>query len=320
MNDLISIIVPVYNVEKYLDECICSLVNQTYTNLEIILVDDGSPDNCPAMCDAWAEKDSRIRVIHKENGGQADARNAGLEIARGEYLCFVDSDDYVLEEMCASMIELLKTHCVDVVSSSFIVYKDGKKVFSNNFQSRYLTAKETMAEALVGGCIEPAVCGKLFSRVCFEDVRFPVNEIYEDYAVLPTIFSKCKYVYYYEKQFYVYRYNFTGTTKSAYSEKSSDRLIRDRQISRDVLAVWPDLKQEVQYSLGMGAYSSLLLLAKDKNKIKIYRSDYDYYLKNLRDHLGLLLTYRTMSVLDKLKLLLVAFELYGPLWRKLHKS
>ena len=93
MNDLISIIVPVYNVEKYLDECICSLVNQTYTNLEIILIDDGSPDNCPAMCDAWAEKDSRIRVIHKKNGGLSDARNVALEVATGEFLRFVDSDD-----------------------------------------------------------------------------------------------------------------------------------------------------------------------------------------------------------------------------------
>ena len=93
---LVSVIVPVYKVEKYLDKCIESIVGQTYKNLEIILVDDGSPDNCPAMCDSWAQKDSRIKVIHKPNGGVSSARNTALDAASGEYICFVDSDD-VLE-------------------------------------------------------------------------------------------------------------------------------------------------------------------------------------------------------------------------------
>ena len=95
MKPLISVIIPVYNVERYLDECIKSIVNQTYENLEIILVDDGSPDNCPRMCDDWAKKDERIRVIHKENGGLASARNAGMNICTGEYISFVDSDDWM---------------------------------------------------------------------------------------------------------------------------------------------------------------------------------------------------------------------------------
>ena len=92
---LFSVIVPIYKVEEYLDRCVESLVGQTYSDIEIILVDDGSPDKCPAMCDAWAEKDSRIRVIHKENGGLSDARNAGLDVATGEYISFVDSDDCI---------------------------------------------------------------------------------------------------------------------------------------------------------------------------------------------------------------------------------
>ena len=95
MNSLISVIVPIYNVEKYLDKCVDSIINQTYKNLEIILVDDGSPDNCPQMCDDYAKKDSRIRVVHKENGGLSDARNAGMKVATGEYVSFIDSDDYI---------------------------------------------------------------------------------------------------------------------------------------------------------------------------------------------------------------------------------
>ena len=103
--ELISVIVPVYRVETYLDRCVQSIVSQTYQNLEIILVDDGSPDRCPAMCDAWAEKDSRICVIHKENGGLSDARNAGMAAAAGEYISFVDSDDIVLDCFLQSLVD-----------------------------------------------------------------------------------------------------------------------------------------------------------------------------------------------------------------------
>ncbi|MBQ6857596.1 MAG: glycosyltransferase, partial [Lachnospiraceae bacterium] len=105
--DLISIIVPVYKVEMYLDRCVRSLVEQSYTNLEIILVDDGSPDNCGIMCDRWTEKDRRIKVIHKKNGGLSDARNAGLRIAAGEYIAFVDSDDWIEPEMYGHMLGLM---------------------------------------------------------------------------------------------------------------------------------------------------------------------------------------------------------------------
>ena len=101
---LISVIVPVYKVEPYLDRCVQSIVDQTHTNLEIILVDDGSPDNCPAMCDAWAEKDSRIKTIHTENGGSAKARNTGLALSSGNYIGFVDSDDFILPEMYESLL------------------------------------------------------------------------------------------------------------------------------------------------------------------------------------------------------------------------
>ena len=103
MNPLISVIVPIYNVEKYLARCVDSIVNQTYKNLEIILVDDGSPDRCPQMCDDYAEKDSRIKVVHKKNGGLSDARNAGMAVATGEYISFIDSDDWIE----TSMFELL---------------------------------------------------------------------------------------------------------------------------------------------------------------------------------------------------------------------
>ena len=114
-NTLVSIVIPIYNVEKYLDRCLTSVVNQTYQNLEIILIDDGSPDACPWMCDDWAKKDERIRVIHKENGGLGRARNTGLEVASGAYIYFLDSDDYIVPELIEHALALAEKEAADVV-------------------------------------------------------------------------------------------------------------------------------------------------------------------------------------------------------------
>ena len=119
MNEpLVSVIVPVYKVEDYLDKCVESIVKQTYKNLEIILVDDGSPDNCPSMCDSWAQKDSRIKVIHKENGGVSSARNSALDTAAGDYICFVDSDDFIEPNAVGYMLENIGD--ADVIQLSLI--------------------------------------------------------------------------------------------------------------------------------------------------------------------------------------------------------
>ena len=123
-----SAVVPVYTAEPYQDRCVQSIVDQTYKNLEIILVDDGSPDNCPAMCDAWAEKDSRIRVIHKENGGVASARNVGLDNAVGQYISFVDSDDWIDSTMIAELVSCAAEYHTDVTGMLYrIVYSNGWK-------------------------------------------------------------------------------------------------------------------------------------------------------------------------------------------------
>lgn len=128
-NELVSVIVPVYKVEPYLDRCVASILAQTYPNLEVILVDDGSPDNCPALCDAWAQRDARIRVIHKKNGGQSDARNVGLDAASGAYISFVDSDDYIAENFIETLYDLLHEYHTDISAVHWkLVYADGPEV------------------------------------------------------------------------------------------------------------------------------------------------------------------------------------------------
>ena len=136
---LISVIVPVYKVERYLDRCIQSIVDQTYRNLEIILVDDGSPDRCPQICDSFAQKDDRVFVIHKHNGGLSSARNAGLEKAHGAFIGFVDSDDYIASDMYESLLTNLQKEDADIAfTSSAHVYEDGSISTKHFVQGQYL--------------------------------------------------------------------------------------------------------------------------------------------------------------------------------------
>ena len=183
----ISIIIPVYKVEKYLNRCMMSIIGQTYTNLEIILVDDGSPDNCPELCDCWCRKDNRVHVIHKKNGGLSDARNAGIEAATGDYILFVDSDDYIMTDMCEKMIKVAEDTHADMVVCSFIwKYPTEEKVQSmvigNTIQS--FTNIELLKIFFMKKTVELTVAwNKLYQRRLFftqEHIRYPVGKLHED--------------------------------------------------------------------------------------------------------------------------------------------
>lgn len=178
----ISVIVPVYKVEPYLDKCVSSIVNQTYKNLEIILVDDGSPDNCPAMCDAWAEKDSRIRVIHKTNGGLSDARNAGMAVATGELMAFVDSDDWIAPDMYEYLYQRLAEDNSDIAACGV------QMVWENKTPSRMLTRdgncvlnqEEAMRAIIEESWLKQPVWYKLYKTALVRDILFPKGKCHED--------------------------------------------------------------------------------------------------------------------------------------------
>lgn len=179
---LISVIVPVYKVEKYLDRCVESIVGQTYSNLEIILVDDGSPDHCPVMCDAWADKDNRIKVIHKENGGLSDARNAGMEAADGELIGFVDSDDWIAPDMYQCLYEAMEADNSDMAACGV------KKVWENGKSTEMLTGSgccvlnrtEAMKALIEESWLKHPVWYKLYKAELIRDIRFPVGKYHED--------------------------------------------------------------------------------------------------------------------------------------------
>ena len=176
---LISVIVPVYKVEPYLDKCISSIANQTYTSLEIILVDDGSPDNCPAMCDAWAKKDSRIRVLHQRNQGGGAARNAGLDLASGSLIAFVDSDDYIAPDMYAHLYTLLEQG-VDIAECSYVEVVGDDAVFACGYETHSYTVQEAMEEHIQDRVFRQLIWNKLYRRHVMDGIRFPTDKKIDD--------------------------------------------------------------------------------------------------------------------------------------------
>lgn len=226
-NPLVSIVVPVYKVEKFLDRCVGSLVAQSYENIEIILVDDGSPDRSGAMCDAWAEKDSRIKVLHKENGGQATARNKAVEISRGDYIFFVDSDDYVSADAVEYLLGIMADSGADIATASYrTVYGDGED-FENQPEEELLLVDN------VGACREyygrhylklAAPWGKLFPMEIVRRFPFPAGHKHEDEAAVYLMYYYGGNMVISNREIYAYYQNQGSVTHNTSNKSYRDAL------------------------------------------------------------------------------------------------
>lgn len=223
-NECISVIIPVYNVEKYLSKCINSVINQTYLNLDIILVDDGSTDNCGIICDHFAKNDARIKVLHKENGGLSDARNAGMKIAQGTYYTFVDSDDWLESDFCETCLQKIKEYDADIVAVSLKkVNEDGYSLSSNasGLETLYSNEEALMAmfnPKLIRWCAQ----AKLYRSDLFNGIEYPIGRIMEDKATTYKLFAKSKRIVFWD----VYKYNYLirqgSIMRTKFSEKDKD--------------------------------------------------------------------------------------------------
>lgn len=200
----LSIIVPVYKVEKYIHKCVDSILNQTFTDFELILIDDGSPDNCGRICDEYAEKDSRVRVIHKENGGLSDARNHGIDVSKGEILSFIDSDDWIAPVTYEKVIGYLESNGLDIVHFDVCEVKNGKEYIAyHGAENQVLSGKEALYDILVDK-IDNSACDKVFKKTVFSDVRFPYGRKYEDVSTIYKVFNNADRIGYYKGAFYYY--------------------------------------------------------------------------------------------------------------------
>lgn len=215
-SELISIIIPVYKVETYLVRCIESVLNQTYQNIEIILVDDGSPDRCPDICDECAKKDNRIKVIHKENGGLSDARNCGVERANGAYITFIDSDDYIAPDYIEYLYQLLWKHAADISCCCMVKTEEDQVEYCVNTElitEKLLTGLDA-SMALLGSLymvLVPA-CGKLYRSEIVRKYPFPVGKKHEDEATTCKFYYEAKSVVIGNRCLYAYYQNSTSIT------------------------------------------------------------------------------------------------------------
>ena len=189
---LISVIIPCYNVEKYLYRCVDSIIGQTYKNLEIILVDDGSPDNCGKICDEYAAKDGRIKVIHKENGGLSDARNVAIDVAKGEWLTFVDSDDYLTKDYVDTLYNLCIKYKTKVTVADWCIFAEGTYPFMSKRKNKEILFSQNGALEDMFNQVhfDVSACTKLYHHSLFEGVRFPKGMLFEDLRIDKTEFDR----------------------------------------------------------------------------------------------------------------------------------
>lgn len=221
MCNKISVIIPAFKVEKYLSKCVESVLNQTYSDLEIILVDDGSPDNCGSICESFKEKDCRVKVIHKQNGGLSDARNVGMSIATGDYISFIDSDDWVEKDYFQVLINLLTENNADLASVSLSsVREDDQEVGRKHTGEVFLFgASEAMCSMFSRNGIPWCAQAKLYKKNLFDGIKFPCGQLMEDKATTYKVFAKCNRIVYADLPCYKYLVRQESIMHSEFSEK-----------------------------------------------------------------------------------------------------
>lgn len=258
--DLISVIVPVYNVELYLKKCINTILKQTYKKLDIILIDDGSKDRCGVICDEFVNLDSRIRVFHKENGGLSDARNYGIERAKGKYITFIDSDDYIELDYIEYLYNLLIKHnCLMSLAAHNVVLENGHIMHEKevNRRSEKLSKRECIKKMLYHDLIDTSAWGKLYSMELFDNIRYPKGKIFEDIGTTYKFFLKCDEIAcgYQNKYNYIIRKD--SIVNGKFNKRKLDLIKMTDEMAADVEKIYPDLSEAVMRRRIYARFSTL---------------------------------------------------------------
>lgn len=245
---LVSIVIPVYNVAEYLEGCMESVLQQTYKTLEIILVDDGSTDESGNLCDIYGQKDDRVKVVHKPNGGLSDARNEGIDIATGEYLYFLDSDDLIPEEAIDILVNIAEKSNCDVVIAGLQKFEDHvDKVSLSNQKFETVDHEEAMKRMFLHNGIGHEAWGKLYKRCLWKDIKFPVGKLYEDYASIYHVIAMCNSVSITQQKLYYYRIRQGSIMNTKIKNKELQILDVSNQVTGYIKESFPNLKEYAEY-------------------------------------------------------------------------
>lgn len=279
MNELVSIIVPIYNVESYLKKCVCSIVEQTYTNLEIILVDDGSTDNSGIIADQISKKDCRIKVYHKKNGGLSDARNFGMKQAHGDFIEFVDSDDYVSPEIIQHQLFLIKKYDAEIaIIDPIHIFENDKKKFVKSSKIIEYDTQDAIVEMLYQRSFLVSAWGKLFRNSLFYQIEFPKGKLFEDSAIMYKVFENAKKIIYSNAKYYAYVHRKNSITTQSFSKKDLDILPITKTIENHYNSNNVILKAAKSYR--MSACLRILLNAPKSGKYDLAINECNKYFKN----------------------------------------
>ena len=279
----ISVIVPIYRVEKYLDKCVTSILEQTYTDIEVILVDDGSPDDCGARCDEWAKRDARIRVVHKENGGLSDARNAGLDIACGTYVSFIDSDDYIEPHMLEVLYRGIVESSADMAACGINnVYGGVLKPQCKEEKQFVCDGEQAFAKLMIGTEIPASICNKMIRRDIIGEQRFPVGRLYEDAFFTTELIPKVEKVWVTTEPLYYYVHRQRSITTENFNSKGMDVIHAYEKNMELVTGNYPSLIPQAQFRLLWAHFVVLdrILEVKEYRKVTEYNEVVSYLKKN----------------------------------------
>lgn len=284
MGEKISVIVPVYNVEQYLERCVDSIINQTYTNLEIILVNDGSTDNSGKLCDELAKKDERIRVIHKENGGLSDARNRGIDESESDLVGFIDSDDYIDSDMYEVLLKNLNDTDADLsMCALYDVYNNTPEAQVINKETWKLSSEQAIKMVMEAKILSVTAVNKLYRKSLFTDLKFEVGKIAEDAFIMIKLLDKCEKIVATNEKKYYYVHRENSITTQKFSTKFLNVIEAYEQNSNIILEKYPKLKDVAQTRMNW-AYFYVLdrLLLDDNYNDKELENKLISYLKNHR--------------------------------------
>lgn len=278
---LISIIVPVYNTEKYLEECVQSCVKQSYSNFEIILVDDGSTDGSGQLCEKLAKSDERVLIFHKINGGLSDTRNYGLDKSKGDYIVFVDSDDIISEMMLSTLYKEMNENKADIVSCDLAHFVDGDRpFFVQEYQKTTLLSDDALKELLYQKTISTSSCGKIYKRSSLIENRFVKGQRFEDNDFLFRMVKNSTFIVSTNAKLYGYRHRKKSITSSSFSKNDFDIIDIGKKIINETEKMSEDVKKAaIAYQCSNAMRIYLTISAEYYNE-----KNYNYCLKFLSDN------------------------------------